>query len=286
MRPNILKLLITLPYFLNIFKKSNKWFKKVLNDPNLISEEKRYLWIRKVSRYILWLHNVKIHTLGKENWKDGPIFLAPNHQSNLDGPILFALNNFSQTSPCAFLAKAELQKNKRMYKFLSLIDVVFIERNNLRQSVQAINEANELIKTPRSMVIFPEGTRNPSNETLGEFKDGAFKLAQKAYVPIVPITIFNSFKALEGNIFKKKHVYVIFHKSISPDSFMHMNTAFLSTKVKNIIQSGLNNIESLKKEIVNELKAKKIKQKNQKIEKNKYGNIKLFNNKPNKSKIN
>ncbi len=246
MRPNIWKILISFPYYLKSLRKSAKWFNRMIKDPNSVSEDRRYKWVQKKAKYIMWLHNIKVKVIGYENWLDGSVVLAPNHQSNMDGAVIFSLNDFSKTAPCAFVAKAELQDSKKLNRFLSLIDVVFIERDNLRQTINALKEANDLIKVPRSMVIFPEGTRNPDSKNLLEFKDGAFKIPQKAYVPIVPVTISGSHEAFTGSRTKKKNIYVIFHKPIMPEKFIHNKTKDLSNVVKRIIQDGLDKIEKVK----------------------------------------
>ena len=49
-----------------------------------------------------------------------------------------------------------------------------------------------------SMMIFPEGTRNKGDELL-PFKDGAFKIAQKAGCLIIPVAICGTDKCMEAN---------------------------------------------------------------------------------------
>jgi 1-acyl-sn-glycerol-3-phosphate acyltransferase len=73
---------------------------------------------------------------------------------------------------------------------------VFIDRQNPREAVNAINQAAENIKAGYSMGIFPEGTRT-RDASVGEFKNGAFKIAQKTGCPIVPIAISGSYKLWE-----------------------------------------------------------------------------------------
>lgn len=46
------------------------------------------------------------------------------------------------------------------------------------------------------MCIYPEGTRNRTKEPLGEFRDGAFRLAKDTGVNIIPALIFNTKKVL------------------------------------------------------------------------------------------
>ena len=59
------------------------------------------------------------------------------------------------------------------------------------------------------MMIFPEGTRNKGEELL-PFKDGAYKIAQKAGVKIVPVSICGTDKMMEAN----KHHLIHGHKVV------------------------------------------------------------------------
>jgi 1-acyl-sn-glycerol-3-phosphate acyltransferase len=53
----------------------------------------------------------------------------------------------------------------------------------------------EGVRTGTSLAVFPEGTRTPTGR-LQEFRPGAFKIALRAGVPIVPVTIRGTFKLL------------------------------------------------------------------------------------------
>ena len=71
------------------------------------------------------------------------------------------------------------------------------------------NAAN-VLKNGTSVAIAPEGTRSGSKK-LGAFKKGAFHLAMKAGVPIVPIVIKNAYMAMPkgSNIFSPTHIEVV-----------------------------------------------------------------------------
>jgi 1-acyl-sn-glycerol-3-phosphate acyltransferase len=56
----------------------------------------------------------------------------------------------------------------------------------------------DYLKEGYSMFIFPEGTRHPEG-SLGEFKGGSLKMAQKADAPIVPVAISGSSAIFEAN---------------------------------------------------------------------------------------
>ncbi|MEG2144103.1 MAG: lysophospholipid acyltransferase family protein, partial [Oscillospiraceae bacterium] len=65
-------------------------------------------------------------------------------------------------------------------------------------SLSAIKKAVEVTESGYSMAIFPEGTRSKGHK-MGEFKSGAFRVAEKAKLPIVPLAIDGTYKIMEAN---------------------------------------------------------------------------------------
>ena len=83
--------------------------------------------------------------------------------------------------------------------WMELLDCVFIDRDNARQSVTALGTAAaNMTQRGRSFIIFPEGTRSRGEE-VGEFKNGGFRAALKAGVPVIPVVIDGTYKAMEAN---------------------------------------------------------------------------------------
>ena len=67
---------------------------------------------------------------------------------------------------------------------------MFVQRDDLRASVRALNDATAIVESGKSFVIFPEGTRYKGEEGgAGEFKAGAFRIAVKTGAPVVPVAI-------------------------------------------------------------------------------------------------
>ncbi|MDA8440940.1 MAG: lysophospholipid acyltransferase family protein [Peptococcaceae bacterium] len=142
------------------------------------------------------------------------VLFVSNHQSNMD--IMLLLGYIPRGK--GFVAKVELQKIPLVNTWMRKMHSVFLDRQNMRQSVQVMRQAIDLLKAGHSMVIFPEGTRSKSSH-MGEFKRGSLSLAVKANVPIVPITIVDSFKILEGNKgfrIKPTHVKLLVSAPIYP----------------------------------------------------------------------
>lgn len=234
------KALITSPYLLHTYLKLGSMTKKVLKDPTLVSEGKRYIWLKKKTKYLRWLYNVTIISHNIENWpKHKGCVLIANHQSNFDFIILLALNDYSLYAPLGFIAKAELKKDKLARRFVFLIDVLFIDRKDPRSAIETFREAKELIRNPgRTMVIFPEGTRSHKQEML-DFKPGALKLAYQAYVPILPVSIVNSYQIFDKKFKGKKTIHVVFNKPLDPQQFIHLPSTTLTKQIENTIKNSI-----------------------------------------------
>lgn len=144
------------------------------------------------SQNILKAVGVKVNIKGIENIPDGTCVFVSNHQGNFD--FLVILANIDKS--IGFLAKTEILKLKIVSSWMKKMHCVFINRNDVRDSLKAINQGVENIKNGYSMAIFPEGTRSKSSN-LGEFKKGALKLATKTDVPIVPIVLDGTYKMFE-----------------------------------------------------------------------------------------
>ena len=83
---------------------------------------------------------------------------------------------------------------------MKLLGCVFVQRDDLRASVRALNDATAIVESGKSFVIFPEGTRYKGEEGgAGEFKAGAFRIAVKTGAPVVPVAITGARALFENN---------------------------------------------------------------------------------------
>ena len=123
------------------------------------------------------------------------MFVA-NHRSYYDIPLLLA----GLEKPHGILAKEELEKIPLLNRWMKLLGCVFVQRDDVRASVRALNDATAIVESGRSFVIFPEGTRYKGEEGgAGEFKAGAFRIAIKTGVPVVPVAISGARGLFEGH---------------------------------------------------------------------------------------
>ena len=190
------------------------------------------------SNFVLKIAGLNLTVVGKENIPNEACLFVGNHQSNLDIPaIISSMNRLTGA-----VAKKEMEKIPVMSYWMREIHSVFMDREDPREALKAISEGIENLKNGYSMIIFPEGTRSKSN-IMGEFKKGSMRLAIKAGVPIVPITFYDTHKAMEGNNgwVKNANAKLIIDKPIYMDKMTKEEKAGISEVVKNIIQTNLNN---------------------------------------------
>jgi len=147
------------------------------------------------ARSLLRAAGVKAEVSGLENIPRGAAVFVPNHQSNFDIPVLLAWLD----KPYPLVAKQEIKKIPLIRQWMELLGCVFIDRDNVRQSVAALGEAaRTMTERQRPLIIFPEGTRSRGEE-IGEFKNGGFRAALKAGVPVVPVVIDGTYRIMEAN---------------------------------------------------------------------------------------
>jgi len=133
----------------------------------------------------------KLRVEGMENLPPGGAVLVANHQSAVDIPMLLA----AFPRPVHFLAKQELGEVPLLGKAMAAAGNLFIDRDDPRDVVRILRETGERVKNGRLVVVFPEGTRSVDG-SIGEFRSGAFYLAQKSGAPVVPVYIDGGYRAI------------------------------------------------------------------------------------------
>jgi len=164
------------------------------------------------------------------------VLFVSNHQSNFDIAVFLSLIPGDK----GYIAKSELKMVPILRQWMEKIQCLFIDRKDMKKSVQVILDGIKLLKAGYSMVVFPEGTRSKGGP-LGEFKAGSFKLAVKSGVPIVPVTINGSYKIMEanGNRIKPGHINITIHEPIEVVGLNKDELSGLPERVKALIQSAL-----------------------------------------------
>ncbi|MGM9925127.1 MAG: lysophospholipid acyltransferase family protein [Bacillus sp. (in: firmicutes)] len=170
---------------------------KRLDDDSLTVEEQdriKHVQPKKWASQLMKISSANVKVLGEENVPAGAVLLVSNHEGNFDIPVLLS----SLKKPFGFISKIEVKKIPVVYKWMEVMNCVFMDRKDRRQSIKAIRAGIALMKEGHSIAVFPEGTRSKGGP-VGEFKAGSLRLATDAKVPIVPIAIKGTSQLMEKN---------------------------------------------------------------------------------------
>lgn len=187
------------------------------------------------ARFMIELTGSTVEVIGEDNIpEDSAVVFIGNHQGYFDIPILLGYIKKSK----AFIAKIEILKVPILSSWMQLMQCTFLDRKDMRQSVRAMGEAIETVKKGYSLVIFPEGTRSKGGP-VEEFKAGSLKLAFKAGVPIIPVTIDGSWRIYEASgKFAKTHIKLTIHPPIPTAGIDREEKAALPDQIREIVVSA------------------------------------------------
>lgn len=212
------------------------WINKYAKHPEKYDIKIRYGKLRKLLINVSKGFDVEYHVEGLENIPDEACCFVSNHLSNYDPLALISIID----KPCTFVAKKELIKWPFIGKMIKDIDGLFIDREDLKQSLRIMMKVEEDLKVNRNKnwIIFPEGTRNKDPmKNMKEFHHGTFRPAVKAGVPIIPVAIFGSTRVLyKKPKYKKYPVFVKFLKPISPEDYKGLSTNQIAQMSQEMIE--------------------------------------------------
>lgn len=129
---------------------------------------------------------------GKENFAKGQNYIVIcNHNAFIDVPVSSpGIPGANKT-----IAKAELAKTP-VFGMLYSMGSILVDRKSEASRRDSFNAMKNVLAMGMHMCIYPEGTRNRTDEPLKAFHDGAFRLAMATGKPLMPALIFNSRKVM------------------------------------------------------------------------------------------
>lgn len=162
----------------------------------VLKEPQSAQWHRLVARtwMIIYLNLIgcPVRVKGSEYFKRGTNYVVVcNHNSYMDVPI---------TTPFMPTANKTIAKKGLSYipvfGWIYALGSVLVDRKSEASRKESYKKMKGVLEDKLDMVIYPEGTRNRTNEPLKPFYDGAFKLAKDCDKEIMPAVIFNTRKVL------------------------------------------------------------------------------------------
>lgn len=166
------------------------------------------------SRFCCRLAFIKVEVKGRENIdrKTSYVFVA-NHQGAFDIWSIYGYlgHNFK------WLMKKELQKIFMVGEACKTTGHIFVDDHSVSGVRETVKEAENTLKDGMSLVVFPEGSRSWDGKMI-PFKRGAFMLASEFNLPVVPLTIDGSFRAMPRYTYNitPGRIILTIHKPIYP----------------------------------------------------------------------
>ena len=210
-----------------------------------INTKKEYNKDSKFYRFLLWsstgvglkVLRVRLNLVDFDKIPEGKQMLfVCNHRSNYD-PIIswYALR---KNHP-SFISK-EANFHVPFYgRIIRRCCFMAIDRENARNAMGTIERASNLLKDNEvSVAVYPEGTRS-KRLVLLKFHSGVFKIAQKANVPVVVLTIQGTEKISKNYPWRKTVVTIKAVEVLSAEHVKETKTADISEEARELIAKDL-----------------------------------------------
>jgi lyso-ornithine lipid O-acyltransferase len=133
--------------------------------------------LQSACRQTLDLHGIDVEVMG--HLPDEPAVVVANHLGYIDPVVLCSL------LPCSPIAKSEISAWPMVGEPLARLNVSFVRRGDAHSGARVLKQCLRTLRGGVSVLNFPEGTT--SRGGLLPFQLGAFWLARKSGMPIVPI---------------------------------------------------------------------------------------------------
>lgn len=162
----------------------------------LISDPKGVEIFRRISKVwmqcFLFLIGCSVKVMGKKNFKKKEVYIiVSNHNSLMDIPLTTPFI----PGPNKTIAKTSFA-NIPFFGWIYRRGSVLVNRKDVESRKRSIDAMKNALALGVHMCIYPEGSRNRTDEPLKPFYDGAFKLAIDTKKNIIPCLLINTNKVL------------------------------------------------------------------------------------------
>ncbi len=222
----------------NLWRIPAAWLKlrRYSRDPLRYPEPERYQHLQYISRRAVASGNIRLLTSGVENLpqEDGFLFYA-NHQGMFDILALAA----TCPRPMGSVFKKELQGIPFIDDLIACTQSLAMDREDARQSLTVMRQVTEQLLQGRNFLIFPEGTRSRTGNTMRDFHGGSFRCAIKAQCPIVPTAFINCYQVLDQKGSAPVTIQVHYLTPIYYEEYKELKSVELAALVKERIQEAI-----------------------------------------------
>jgi 1-acyl-sn-glycerol-3-phosphate acyltransferase len=201
-------------------------------------------WVDRIARgwahACLWPSGVQLTVKGKDRADPTRSYVVvSNHQSTFDIMAHFV----AIPVPIRFLAKKELFSTPVLGWALKAMDMVPVDRG-VRNSFRSVEQgARRVAELGKSIIVYPEGTRTVDGGLL-PFKKGAFAIAIRTELPVLPTTIYGADRAWKARhkVIDGGPITVMVGEPIPTEGLTDDDVDDLRDRVKQVIQDTLDEL--------------------------------------------
>ncbi len=201
----------------------------------------RYQYGRKIVKKITKLGRITVKTFGLENLpRENGYVMYSNHQGKYDALSIIV----DSERPLSVVIDKKVVNNVMLKSFLTLLNSKALDKTNFRKGIELFHQIEEEIKNGSNYLIFPEGKYTDNKNNLQEFHTGCMRFLQNTKCPVVPITLFNTYKVYGINSLKKVSCEVHYLKPIYYEEYKDLNKNEIADLIKSRIQNKLDELKN------------------------------------------
>ncbi|MFI7504710.1 1-acyl-sn-glycerol-3-phosphate acyltransferase [Streptomyces sp. NPDC049687] len=170
---------------------------------------------------------------------DGPFVLIANHSSFADHLVLDAVLDVLRDTPTSYLTKSEAFVHPLRRRWTEGMGGIPVDRD--RPGKELLAAVDQVFTGRGALVVYPEGTRGPGWPLL-PFKDGAFRFAVRAGVPVIPVALWGAQHVLPkgASLPRRAEVHVVFGPALPDDTALPR-----PQRVRALVDSARDSLEAL-----------------------------------------
>lgn len=206
--------------------------RKMTKHPEKYSERDKYAYALKIVRFLMKSARISTNIYGVENLpKEGGYVMYPNHQGKYD--VLGIM--YGHRDPCTFVMDKAKSYGFMVREMVDLLGAKRLMLDDVRQNIVIMDKITKELKEGKRYILFSEGGYDNNGNIVQRFKPGSFKCAMRAKVPIIPVTLIDSYIAFNSIKPGPVNTKVIFGKPILYEEYKDLKTHEVADLVRSTI---------------------------------------------------
>ena len=206
-----------------------------------VKKTKRYKYSKfyarmfnRYERFGLRLFNVHVKVVNKEIVPDEPFILISNHRSNIDS---FVIDKVLKDKKMIFAAKKSLFSIPGFGRLIWRNNYLYLTREDERKDYKELVYGASLINDDKySIGIFPEGTRNFTEEDILPFLKGYLLLLNKTKKPLVIACLRGTHNVNDKLFIKRHNVTLEFIEVLDYEKYSNMSKDDINSYAEKLIK--------------------------------------------------